>query len=406
MEIIKTLPIYDRYFSSSPIKRKESLNWKDLKSKKGDFETSLSKMEVDFSIRENSRCWQVMKKISVFILKVVIFPYGIHELIRYGVQRLIMLPLYPAQNRLVTFFVKDFQNKSLDQTRSAVAEDLDKRGYVVRHVVLEKNGTRYSGLLIGHKKTIMNGNWAINATGNCGFIEHIAKFCVFTFRSRSFNTLLVNGPSLGRSQGEATNKSMGEAQEAGISFLEHAVKAKNIVMVGHSLGGAAMGQAILRHKFRPSISYLVIQQMTFDSVSHICGEIVGVVLKPLVKVLVKWAGCEMNTALASKKLQKLGIREVVVQATRDFDSRYLPLTSDFIYDGVIPARASLGYRLIEQKVIANKNFFSFIHGKHDQVGAEGCPPLEFAVIATSQIKSDLRRSLAILKYLFAYTLGI
>ncbi|HEV3270374.1 MAG TPA: hypothetical protein VGZ69_07005 [Candidatus Rhabdochlamydia sp.] len=148
---------------------------------------------------------------------------------------------------------------------------------------------------------------------------------------------MINGPCVGNSQGQATPKSMGDAQQVGISFLEKFVEAKNIVIAGRSLGGAAIGQAILQHEFKKDVNYLVVSQMSFDKASNICGKTISTLSPRLgwfVEKLIQLVGCEMDAVAAAKKLQKLEIVQVVVQASnQEIPSGKLPRLEDFQADG-------------------------------------------------------------------------
>ncbi|NGX34380.1 MAG: hypothetical protein K1060chlam1_00733 [Candidatus Anoxychlamydiales bacterium] len=336
-----------------------------------DFTKPLSKRLADFSIQDKTKWQKLAKKVIVLTLKIVIFPWGIYELARYIVQRLVMIPLYPAQSRIVRFFIRKLMpisEKDLDLFRKQIAIRMNEQGFLVRHVALEKNGVRYSGMLIGHKDTIANGKWALQATGNLELIEHSAENIAKIYKDFQVNTLLINGPAVGKSEGRATPESMGDAQEVGLSFLENALKANKIVIAGRSLGGASVGQAISKHEFKKDVKYLVVRQMTFDRASNICGKTVrnwSPRLGSFVKKVVKWSGCEMDSLAASKKLQELGIKEIIVQATqREIKSHELPKKDDFMTDGPILAHASLGYRLIKEKVVDNKVFLGLENAEH------------------------------------------
>ena len=84
------------------------------------------------------------------------------------------IPLYPAQSNLLKFFFTVLRTKELNDYRAKDAALLVKEGYVVREIVLKKNGICYSGLLIGHSTTISNKKWVVQATGNGEPIEHSA----------------------------------------------------------------------------------------------------------------------------------------------------------------------------------------------------------------------------------------
>lgn len=89
--------------------------------------------------------------------------------------------------------------------------------------------------------------------------------------------------------------------------------AKSIVLAGYSLGGAAIGLAVLKHEFKPNVDYLAIRMMTFDRLSHIVKELQGW----LPGKIIDWFGCEMDSVAASKKLQDEGIHEIILQGGQD-----------------------------------------------------------------------------------------
>jgi hypothetical protein len=129
-----------------------------------------------------------------------------------------------------------------------------------------------------------------------------------------------------------------------------------------------MGQAILQHDFKKDVDYLVVRQMTFDTSSNICGKVIGRIFPSLerrVAALVKWAGVEMDSVAASRKLQQLGITEVVVQASsREVKPGTIPAVTDFKTDGPIIAEASLGYRLVKEGITDHKVFHCLPHADH------------------------------------------
>lgn len=424
------LPLYDQYFPKEVERGAVAPNWNGFKSSEADLMAPVSGRPADFSIH---RTWaEVAKSVAHLSLQTALFCWvahavagvALHRLIkiaprllseralqflrrdilaealskcqanhplvvltlkvvavgalaRYILQRIVMLPLYPAQSRIVKFFFPDIAGThALDLYRKEATDALNQEGYIVRHVALEKKGVRYSGLLIGHSSTINNGKWALQATGNLEPVEHSANDFALIYREMQFNTLVINGPAVGRSKGQATPESMGDAQEVGISFLETALKAKKIVIAGRSLGGAAVGQALLKHTFKEGVNYLVIRQMTFDRASNICAKTVGNIFSILewpVAKLVQGVGCEMDSVAASRKLQQLGIKEVIVQSsTREMGPDEVPTVNDFHTDGPIHAKASLGHTLVQEKVILNKVFRCLHragHMTHDAITA-------------------------------------
>ena len=367
--MISYLPVYDTLFDA----RAKQPDFSSLNSSEAELKSSVKRLPVDFSVQNSSPkdYRETLKKIQLSVLQVFLLPWGLYELSRFIIQRLIMIPMYPAQSTLATTVIGmgvfAITSEGLDEWRAHTGDALNKQG-CVRHVVLEKDGVRYSGLLIGHRDTISNGNWVIQAGGNLEFMEHSAAEMAATYRRYGYNTLLVNGPAVGKSWGHATPQSMGEAQRLGIQFLETALRAKRLVLAGRSLGGAAIGQAILQHDFKKDIDYLVVRQMTFDTSSHICSKVVAQAFPALeswVASLVKWAGVEMDSVAASRKLQDLGITEVIVQASsKEVKVGTIPDVSDFQTDGPIIAEASLGYRLVKEGITRHKVFHCLPNADH------------------------------------------
>ncbi|MCF7852736.1 MAG: hypothetical protein K9M07_05810 [Simkaniaceae bacterium] len=401
---IQPSSVYSKFFSSSA----EATDWKEFTSSPDDCHRSLFWTEPDIIV--NDKNWvEEITEIAKTIFEIALFSYVLYPLVsqriqkigsyipnvltkdlpiqslmskislegianksmmlglkalamlivsykavRYIVQRTIMFPLYPAQNSLFRF-IPAFSTYRLNQRRIEVINRLSETDYIVREVCLQKNGIRYSGLLIGHKSTINNGKWALQATGNAEPIEHSALDFAEMYVEMKCNLLLINGPYVGKSEGMATPKTMGEAQEVGITFLESAIKAKKIIIAGRSLGGAAVGQAILQHEFKDDIKYLVVRQMTFDRASHIGAQHTAKLLpQETVKNIIKWAGCEMDLVEASKLLSKKGIKEIIVQCTKESWSP--EDKEDFMTDGPIIDKASLGYALMNEGVTENKIF--------------------------------------------------
>lgn len=320
------------------------------------------------NVSSNPVLAEMSKHIGNLALKILVSAWALHATLRYITQRLIMLPLYLAQSRIIKLLIPDLRTSSLNNYRIFLAKNLEQQNFIIRDVVLKKNGTRYSGLLIGSKETISNGQWVLQATGNGEPIEHTADDFALTYNQAKYNVLLINGPSVGKSEGQATPESMGDAQEIGLRFIEEKLKAKKIVIAGRSLGAAAVGLAILKHEFKKDISYLVVSQMTFDRASNICAKKAALIFPRLgrfVSKIVKWAGCEMDVVASSKKLQMLGIKEVIVQAThKKIEENKLPTISDFASDTVICVQAALGYALINEKITDNKIFRCLEKAEH------------------------------------------
>lgn len=326
--------------------RKGTKDWEAFRSTPAEL---IEPKVVDFSIREEIGA----KKAESAAHTILQAPWGLYRGMRWLVQRLIMIKVYPVQNTLVKLVASKLRPQALDAQRSKVAAELTKKGFIVRHLWLERNGAKLSALMAIHPDHAQNGKWVLQACGNFQPIEYGLDLVAEHYHKKKFNALIINNPGVGKSEGTSTPETMGEAQALGITFLETALKAKKIALAGYSLGGGAMGQAILIHDFKQGVKYLVIRQMSFDKVSRVCEERYQEVLnvkflQPLIKPVVEWAGCEMDSVAVSKKLQELKILEFVIQRVND--------QGEFDFDGAIPKEAALAYRLHKEGVLKHKRF--------------------------------------------------
>jgi hypothetical protein len=291
--------IYRQFFPENGVAPADWAPFKKYEAMRKDFS------ETDFAVREGDWCERA-KAIALLVLKIIILPWGLYEGLKALVGRIAMLVVYPAQ------YV--FPDARINVMRSVIERRFhETRDFVMREVVLEKGGQKYTGVMLGDQANIGNGKWAIFAPGNCTTIEEQIARNINPYLDAGYNVLLVNGPGVGKSEGYATVERLGDAQEVGIAFLEEAVRAKRIVMAGHSLGGAAIGLAAMKHEFREDVNYLAMRMMTFDRLTHLVKKIQSNVAGKAIG----WVGCEMDSVAASKKFQDLGIHEVVFQAEND-----------------------------------------------------------------------------------------
>jgi hypothetical protein len=290
-------PIYNTFFpekgNPSPIE-----NWKHFQGG--------SRGDIDFSSSIEKTWRETARDVLVFLLKIIFFPWGLYEGSKALIERIVMRVIYPAQG---------YSKDEVNALRTTLFKNLKaQHDFIWREVTLEKNGYRYHGFVLGHKTTISNGKWAIFAPGNQTTAEEVFNYQYEKpYLDAGFNVLTINGPGVSLNKGAATKDRMGDAQEVGLCYLETAIKAKKIVLAGHSLGGAAIGQAILKHTFKKDVSYLAIRMMTFSRLSCIAKAIAG----SGAETLVRWSGAEMDSVAASQKLQDKKIPEIIFEASRD-----------------------------------------------------------------------------------------
>ncbi|MDP1836564.1 MAG: hypothetical protein Q8K75_11645 [Chlamydiales bacterium] len=212
------------------------------------------------------------------------------------------------------------------------ADVLTSAGFKVQTKNIYKSGTGYNVALIAKPGTLRNQAWSIHALGNGMAFETSMADIARENHSRGFNTLIINGPSVGESGGWPTRYQLGAGYEAGLQFLEQGVKANRICMQGFSLGGGMMAEGILHHDFKfgidNGIRYQAIFNSTFASLRDIAGALIGRVVTPILYA----TGTDLDVIAACKHLDDLNIPQIVLQHT---------------HDDIIPAKVSLANKIQE-----------------------------------------------------------
>lgn len=276
--------------------------------------------------------------------------------IEYVAQRYLMSYVYPAQTvrGKATLNQESKIKAALEKAKQLQANDPHFR---VQEITLRKNGLKLNGWVIYDPDLRENQNWVLQAVGNSKAVEEFIPLIEKKYIDAGFNTLLVNNPGVSKSEGIATPKSIGETQAFALSYLEK-LGAKKIALAGHSLGGAAIGQAILLHSFKPDLQYLVVQQMTFGRLSHVAGRMYPF-FQYLTAPLFWLINLEMDTVAASEKLDALNIPEHILNK-REGDI--------FAHDKVIPGEATLAHLLHKTKLAKKKVMDYFVPFDHNEKG--------------------------------------
>lgn len=283
-----------------------NLPWQSLK----DFTASTTLSEKVWRVVNNllfaaaglGLCAIVSRKIRLAPPALSYASYAIIALvIRKIVSTVIGYVVYPATTMSRT---------ELTQAEIHAFEHLNQEGFITQKISLRKSGVTYDAIIIGHKDTIANGKWSIHALGDYMAIEQVADSVPADNKAVGANTLLINGPGVGRSKGYPTRYQMGAGFEAGLQFLEKEVKATHIAMKGLSLGGGMMAEAALAHQFDTSkVKYLSISDRTFSRLSDIAAAFVGFVATAAFFL----TGAELDGISGAEKLKKLKIEHIIIQ---------------------------------------------------------------------------------------------
>lgn len=351
-------------------------SWDDFRNRfsspSADLVKPLDQLTADYS--EGSRVrqrWQdTALKVCRIALMIVILPWGLYVGLRYLLQRLIMTITFPLQSRLIKC-INSFSTQTLNQKRKELQAELNfpqmdmymteegvrvferepENPYLVRQIVLEKNGARYRALMVATAESLATRKWVLHAPGNGLPIESGAYAYGKGYTQKlKASLLIVQGPGAGGNDGDVPSTDLGEPYALALSCLEKDFDAQEIVLCGHSLGAAAVGQAIKKHTFDTAKrKYTVVRQVGFDTTPNMADQWMGhgnwccayPCLGRICAALVRWTGCTLDNIEASRILQDKQIPEIIIQAGAD---------------GIIPKEASLTCGLSKQGLTQHKKF--------------------------------------------------
>lgn len=262
--------------------------------------------------------------------------------------------------------------KKLEHARNQLGE----KGYEIEEVTLQRDRVSYQGFLVRKKDGSQQERWAIQALGISGYAQKSLLSMGEAYGEVGFNLLIVNPPGVGKSQGRTTGKTLGQAQETGLRFLEHR-GAKKIILAGFSLGGGMMGSAVVQHQFRKEVQYLGLFQMTFSSLSKTAASIIRGGVKGFSKLVplgpfpsyclgavaglgVRSLGMEMDSVAAVRRLVDHRIPVILVQKSskkeagwKDFDDM------EFASDGIVFEKVCLGKGVQEAGMKKTDQIFAY-----------------------------------------------
>lgn len=305
----------------------------------------LNSYEVDFSLTSPAIDLSRNEQARGFVQRV-------KELTLYCGTRFAMTALYPIQSTLLSLMIKEYSAIWLDQFRKSSLERLVNKGHLVARVILEKNGIKHDALVVTTAAGLQSRKWILQVVGRTASIEtSILDIARYYFKDANYSLFMINGPSVGRSKGQATLDSLADAQELGLCYLENRVKATHIAIVGHSFGGSLLSRVVCNHVFKPHIQYVVVRQMSFARLVDIAKIFTGSIWCGLI---LERLGMDIDAAESSNFLEEQGIHEYILQATKC--SKQPIDQSDFITDQVIPAEATLGVALVQKKAWNHKTF--------------------------------------------------
>lgn len=309
-----------------------------LEATKRDF-SQKNRLPVNYTWNTEHKVIRIIKQ----IFSAIFFPIIIYKLIHALAGKAIL----PSSNRSRL----EYSKNDIHCSRSNISLNGE---WKYKRITVEVDGYKIDAAIVGKISTLGNGRWVLASNGNGETYED--KLCY----NRDFkeilseikgNAIVFNYPGVGASSGRANRQAMTKAYRAILTFLEDKKKGvgtKEFIGYGHSMGGAVQGDALKTHQLKKDVKYVFIKSRTFSDLSTL----VSILINKLFGLLIKILGWNISSVESSKKLQA---PEIILQSARVKDYKELTDSSKIIYDGVIPAEASLAKALLDDPKCPKKN---------------------------------------------------
>lgn len=249
----------------------------------------------------------------------------------------------------------------------AVRARFDTSKFKMKRVSIVVRGLTIDALIVGTPETLKKDRWTLFAFGNGELFELLLSFdrsLLPLIDNLKTNAVLFNYPGVGDSQGFPNRKLMAKVERALLQFLEdseNGVGAKEIIMWGHSIGGAAQAEAIEGYPFKQGIKHLFVKSRSFTTLRETVLYLTG---SNALGFLVSFTGWNVSSVKSSTQLQK---PELLLQTVKGITS-YTDLSHNKLEissDGVVDAKASLGAYLISNCQQNRNKYFLGMPERHN-----------------------------------------
>lgn len=279
-----------------------------------------------YECRLENRVWRIVK----LIFAIICFPIGLCQLFHRLAGKVAVLSSTPMFTRVTAEELVELRLKTSDE----------HPGWEFKRIAIQVDGYTIDAMIMGRQSTLANRRWTLYSCGNAAYYEQMLDNPGFKdlLQSTDSNALLFNYPGVGASSGMPSRNGMAKAYRAMLKFLEdqnQGIGAKEVIGLGHSIGGAAQAEALKNHPLKKDVNYVFIKDRTFSNATALVKGCLG--------CLVKVSGWNMDCVNPSLKLKA---PEIIVQ------------TEESIGDGIIPENASLGNALMhrEKDFVGPKQF--------------------------------------------------
>lgn len=233
---------------------------------------------------------------------------------------------------------------------------LEEKGFIVKKVPLLLSGASYEGTVVVAKEFFNSSVCTVHARGINKCVE--MEMVKLAEKDHSFGSysIFVNGPSVGFSSGLPTSNQIPAPIQAAIQYAENELKAKSIIVLGHSFGGGFGIIGLARHLIlmqnkghialekseeNNKIRYLAISHCTFSDFISIAALTRSRILKPVFTLI----GYQLDNVEASRIISEANVPHIVIQGKNGSDS-------------IIPDAVSLATVLKQKEITTNKFFIT------------------------------------------------
>lgn len=234
-----------------------------------------------------------------------------------------------------------------------------------KRFTVEVDGLKIDAALMGKSSTFHNGRWVLASNGNLQFYEQKLLDNGFkaTMMALKSNAVVFNYPGVGASLGSPTRSTMVKAYRAMMKFLEdekNGIGAREIIGIGHSIGGGVQGAALNGYELRKDIKYVFVKSRTFSNIRQFVGHMLSSSAASL-PAMFDW---NLDSVESSKQLS---VPEIILQTANVEKYELLTDSAKIISDGVIPAEASLAKALLDDQACprVNKVFIGIPEGHNE-----------------------------------------
>ena len=284
-------------------------------------------LPASYVVTTEAKIFRVFKQ----VLAVILFPIGVYQWLHSLVGRVAILPASRPN---------EYTRQKIERVHNHPPLD---GNWAVKRFTIEVDGCTIDAAIMGQRSTLNNGRWTLVSTGNGEFYED------YLSDDRGFkkvlagigsNALLFNYPSV--PDGWPDRQTVIKAYRAMLAFLEdqNGIAAREIIGLGHSLGGGIQGEALDGYRLKDEIKHVFVKSRTFsyleEEASYIGGEFLG--------FLTRFFGWNIGSVESSKHLQA---HEILLQTAAVDRYEVIGDSTKIIGDGVIGARASLAKALLD-----------------------------------------------------------